>query len=89
MEEMKWQSRREQVRDFMQINPDARRCDILTHFKKEGMKERTINRYITRIREGWNLKKINAGGKPKKILTPKIRQRLVDMFDGENNINVK
>lgn len=88
MEELKHQHFRESVRSFMLLNPTAPTNDIVNHFKKQGMKKSAIYNYIKRIKDGWDLKKKQGGGNPQAVLTPKIREKLVMMFDGETDVSV-
>lgn len=80
---MKQEHRRQLVRDFLLLNPNLPDKDVVQHFQKEGMARSTIYNCIKRIKDGKDIKKSHNGGKLPCVLTNKIRDKLIDMFDGE------
>lgn len=88
MAETKHQHHRELVRNFILENPNASKNEVVKHFTKQKMNQRTVYNYYKRIKEGWDLKKSHGGGKPKAVLTTKMRNQLIKFFDGKTGVSV-
>jgi len=73
----------------MLLNPSLPDKDIVRHFIQMGFKERTIRDNIRRIKDGISVKKLEGSGRPKAIMTSRIKDRMVNLFDGSCKTTIK
>ena len=83
MKGMNEESRRRLVRQFMQLNPEAKKFNIAEHFMKIGYAKSGIYDIIKRIEKGYEYKKKPGGGRKARPLTTRIANDLVLRFDDE------
>jgi len=73
----------------MQLNPHLENKDIVSHFVLQGMLSRTVRNIIKRIRDGKDDKKMTGGGKSPAIMTERIKDKMIDLFDGKTNVSYR
>ena len=88
MEAIKYQDRRQLVRNFLLLNPNSKDSEVINHFKKLGFPKTSTQRYIKRVKDGQDAKKKTGSGKPMIKLTEKTKDWLVEKFDGKTNISI-